>query len=255
MQPNHDTQKVIPQQKSQTIKPKHQNRTIHEQRRLFYGIINSTINELLIYENIDVKDLDYRTKMKLVDKEIRMKVITQTIKELEKYGCGICIDHMISYTNEIDTFDKCVTIINGLVTDSDFYIGVTNSPPHRLIQHAQEKGMGYMIILCEVLNREQATSLETKLIQRFTKSINKEKYGGSGIKEGQNYVYVLVPSKLSIQEIRLMNNCKIWNNEEEHQLKKLYLTEHKSINEIAIIHKRTYGAIKARLKKLGFITQ
>ncbi len=41
----------------------------------------------------------------------------------------------------------------------------------------------------------------------------------------------------------------LWDPKEEEQLNELYITKNKSIREIALIHKRTNGAIIARLKK------
>ena len=43
-----------------------------------------------------------------------------------------------------------------------------------------------------------------------------------------------------------------WSAEEDRQLKREH-EEGKSAGEMAKIHKRTYGAIRSRLKKLGLL--
>jgi predicted GIY-YIG superfamily endonuclease len=49
------------------------------------------------------------------------------------------------------------------------------------------------------------------------------------------------------------NKGKGWDNNEEEDLRKLYIGENKDIREIAQIHGRSEGAIKARLAKLNIL--
>lgn len=51
------------------------------------------------------------------------------------------------------------------------------------------------------------------------------------------------------------NSGKLWSRREELQLEKLFCKYNMEISEIAEIHKRSSGGIKARLIKLGFIQE
>ena len=54
------------------------------------------------------------------------------------------------------------------------------------------------------------------------------------------------------EDARLTNVGKKWTQEEETRLKNLY-KQGKSTEEIAEIHQRNYGGIRARLLSLGLI--
>ena len=51
------------------------------------------------------------------------------------------------------------------------------------------------------------------------------------------------------------NRGNLWDKNEEIQLEKLYLTDNKTICEIALIHKRSIGGIRARLTKLNILKE
>lgn len=65
--------------------------------------------------------------------------------------------------------------------------------------------------------------------------------------------YLFLSSKMSIEKNivnKPNNHYKIWNNDEE-QLLLRNIQNNLSIDEIAKLHERTKGAIKARLKKIA----
>lgn len=81
--------------------------------------------------------------------------------------------------------------------------------------------------------------------------------------DAKNDVYIMLEilryitrypeTKILDNDSRKNNAGNSWDQKEENELKKLYIDECKSISEIALIHKRTYGAIKSRLKKLNVL--
>lgn len=55
------------------------------------------------------------------------------------------------------------------------------------------------------------------------------------------------------KDIKQNNTGQKWSDNEDDELKKKYLVENKSIDEIALIHKRSEGGIRARLKRLEIL--
>ncbi len=52
-----------------------------------------------------------------------------------------------------------------------------------------------------------------------------------------------------------LNSGSLWNQEEEKQLKKMYIDQNMSIKSIAQTHQRTCGGIRARLKKMNLLKE
>ncbi|MBA43227.1 MAG: hypothetical protein CMF62_04350 [Magnetococcales bacterium] len=76
-----------------------------------------------------------------------------------------------------------------------FYIGVTKDPEERIKDHYNNKELKLksMFVLCRCQNNTTAKKLEDKLLVRFHNKkncLNKTQYGGGGVDEGINYIYV-----------------------------------------------------------------
>jgi len=104
----------------------------------------------------------------------------------------LCTSYLLNYTDIDESYKKCVDIIMYLKGHRLYYIGATNNPEQRLLQHIEEKNMHNMYLLCRVPTQSKTKSLESKLIKRFdNRECINQAGGGEGITEGENYIYIL----------------------------------------------------------------
>lgn len=110
-------------------------------------------------------------------------------------------EHLFDYTDAKESYKHCTTKIRELKKSKKFYVGATSDPEGRLEDHTQNKKMKSMYLLCKTKTKRQAESLEKKLIKVFgslktnvdydEKTKTGQTGGGEGLKDGENYVYLL----------------------------------------------------------------
>lgn len=102
-------------------------------------------------------------------------------------------DYCNEFTNVNDSYQDCVAKIMKLKHSKKFYIGATNDPRDRLLDHINKKKMEMMYVLCKnIPGKDKPIKLEKQLIERFKiqKNLN-QTGGGEGIVDDYNFVYIL----------------------------------------------------------------
>jgi len=103
--------------------------------------------------------------------------------------------YLKKFTTSDEAYDYCVDKIYENKRNNTFYIGVTCNPARRLEEHIEKKNKWNMFVLCSIPTKDETVNLENRLIRTFKthpKKENKEQYGGRGIVNEYNYIYLLM---------------------------------------------------------------